>query len=298
MSPKPLYTIGYTKRAANGHDMTIIARQGDLFDIMFDDGVVRSGISRQAFVQGSVKHPDTKIANNHKTNRVGLTKVANNGQKMTITGYRKASDITVEFDDKTVVNTSWKAWEEGSVFNPNKYKNDMADAKIGTSVTRDDGQTMTIIAYRKNSDIDVRFDNGYIAKNVSFSNFQKGRIKNPTFNKYVGQKTRSNCGLMMEITGTSQKTGESNRVLYTVQFEDGSVVENRRYKDFATGRITHPKLARNLGAKDFHGFRAVYAWQEEDKTAYYNCTCNKCGLEDILTPQQMMEHEEKEHEGE
>ncbi len=297
MSPKPIYTIGYTKKALNGLDMTIIARRGDRFDIRFEDGIIRENITRQAFASGMIKHPDIRLATNYKKERLGLVKIAKNEQRMTITKYVSAAEMQATFEDGTVVNTSWEAWENSSVFNPNKYQKDMAESKVGTTITRSDGQTITIIAYRKNSDMDVKFDNGYIAEHVSYSNFQKGRIKNPTFNRYIGQKTRSNCGLMMEVVGVSEKTGEHNRQLYTVQFEDGAVVENRRYKDFENGRITHPDIARNLGAKNFHGFRAVYAWQEEDKTAYYNCKCHKCEFEDILTPQQMIEHEKGEHYG-
>ena len=44
-------------------------------------------------------------------------------------------------------------------------------------------QTMTIIEYRNNNDIDIQFEDGTVVKNKSYNNFKKGKIKNPNYKK-------------------------------------------------------------------------------------------------------------------
>ena len=48
------------------------------------------------------------------------------------------------------------------------------------------GTPMQIIAYRKQSDIDVKFLDGYdyIREHTTYSNFQRGQVKNP-FDKTI-----------------------------------------------------------------------------------------------------------------
>ena len=63
---------------------------------------------------------------------------------------------------------------------------------------------------------------------------------------------------------------------------------------FKKGEIAHQSLSLNNGSKDFHGFICRRGFIDEDRTLY-ECICKHCGLEDVLTPQEMMEHEKLEH---
>ena len=63
---------------------------------------------------------------------------------------------------------------------------------------------MQIIAYRKQSDIDVEFLDGhdYIREHTTYSNFQRGQVKNPF------DKTICNVGYIGDgkyLTGTARK---------------------------------------------------------------------------------------------
>ena len=53
-------------------------------------------------------------------------------------------------------------------------------------------------------------------------------------------------------------------------------------------------LSQKRGSKDFHGFICKQGFKDEDRVLY-ECICKHCGLEDVLTPQEMMEHEKLEH---
>jgi hypothetical protein len=51
--------------------------------------------------------------------------------------------------------------------------------RIGEIYYKKDGSKLEIIDYRNAFDIDVRFENGYVAKNISYYNFKKGKLRNP-----------------------------------------------------------------------------------------------------------------------
>ena len=55
------------------------------------------------------------------------------------------------------------------------------DNRLGEIRKNTFGTEMKIIAYRKNSDIDIQFldDNGYVYEHQTYSNFKAGQIKNP-----------------------------------------------------------------------------------------------------------------------
>ena len=79
-----------------------------------------------------------------------------------------------------------------------------------------------------------------------------------------------------------------------VRFEDGTVVEHRHYAQFKRGDIAHQSLRLSYGSKDFHDFICKQGFKDEDRVLY-ECICKRCGLEDVLTPQEMIEHEKLEH---
>ena len=97
-----------------------------------------------------------------------------------------------------------------------------------------------------------------------------------------------NCG--MEATIIRYNTAKD----IDIRFEDGAVAKDKTYRAFKKGEIAHQSLNLNYGSKDFHGFICKQGFKDEDRTLY-ECICKHCGLEDVLTPQEMMEHEKLEH---
>ena len=57
---------------------------------------------------------------------------------------------------------------------------------IGEVITANNGQRMTLIAYRGYEDIDVQFDDGTIITNRSYQWFKKGGIRNPNYIRSKG----------------------------------------------------------------------------------------------------------------
>ena len=50
--------------------------------------------------------------------------------------------------------------------------------RVGEENINNQGEKMTIIAYRGAKDIDVQFEDGIIVYNRDYANFKKGKIKN------------------------------------------------------------------------------------------------------------------------
>ena len=104
----------------------------------------------------------------------------------------------------------------------------------------------------------------------------------------VGKTRMMNCGMEATII---RYEGNTN---IDVRFEDENVVEHKTYNAFKKGYIAHRSLSLKYGSKDFHGFICKRGFIDEDRTLY-ECICKHCGLEDVLTPQEMIEHEKLEH---
>ena len=97
-----------------------------------------------------------------------------------------------------------------------------------------------------------------------------------------------NCG--METTIIRYNTAKD----IDIRFEDGTVVEHRTYNSFKNGTIAHPLIRLGCDSKNFHGFICKQGFKDKDRVLY-KCICKHCGLEDVLTPQEMIEHEKLEH---
>lgn len=108
------------------------------------------------------------------------------------------------------------------------------------------GLKMRICRYDNVHDIDVEFDDGYIAENKHYIAFQKGNIENPNYNKALvidrtGETKYNNQGLKMTIVNCN------NSHDIDVEFEDGTIVRHRNYDEFKNGGIKNSNYCKYLG---------------------------------------------------
>ena len=223
-----------------------------------------------------------------KTNRLGKTRMMNCGMEATIIRYGKAIDIDVRFEDGTVVkHKSYSKFKKGGIANPNIKASRFNETRMMSC-----GIEATIIRYGGATDIDVRFEDGTVVKHKSYGKFKKGEIANPNIKTFtevrLGETRMMNCG----IEATIIRYGRCDDI--DVRFEDGTVVEHRTYNSFKNGTIAHPLIRLGCDSKNFHGFICKQGFKDKDRVLY-KCICKHCGLEDVLTPQEMIEHEKSEH---
>ena len=218
-----------------------------------------------------------------KIDRLGETRMMNCGMEATIIRYRKAIDIDVRFEDGTVAeHKEYSKFKKGGIVNPN------FNPRLGETRMMNSGMEATIIRYGNATDIDVRFEDGTIVKNRTYSAFKKRKIANQNFNPRLGETWMMNCGMKAAIIRYGNNTD------IDVCFEYGAIVEHKAYDAFKKDGIAHRLISLKHGSKDFHSFICKRGFIDEGRTLY-ECICKHCGLEDVLTPQEMMEHEKSEH---
>ena len=278
--------LGETNMMNCGMEATIIRYNTNKdIDVRFKDGTVVKHKSYSKFKKGGIANP------NIKTSRLGETSMMNCGMKATIIRYGKYSDIDVRFEDGTIVKCKgYKDFKKGKIANQNIKTS--AENCLGDTQMMNCGMKATIIRYNGVRDIDVRFEDGTIVGSKTYNAFKKGSIANQNIKtsaeNCLGETRMMNCG--METTIIRYNTSKD----IDVRFGDGTVVKYRTYNQFKKGEIAHQSLSLNNGSKDFHGFICRRGFIDEDRTLY-ECICKHCGLEDVLTPQEMMEHEKLEH---
>lgn len=87
------------------------------------------------------------------------------------------------------------------------------------------------------SNLTIKFEPNTYVYNKRYSDFLKGRIGNPDawIKKHRWETSTASNGQVMTLIG-----GTSTNV--TVQFEDGTVVSDKRYEAFLAGHISNPKV--------------------------------------------------------
>lgn len=281
--------LGETKMMNCGMEATIIRYGGSAdIDVRFEDGIVVEHREYREFEKGGIINPNIKAT---AENRLDETCMMNCGMKATIIRYNGVRDIDVRFEDGTVAeHKAYDPFKRGEIANPNIKTS--AENCLGETRMMNCGMEATIIRYNGVRDIDVRFEDGTIVGSKTYNAFKKGSIANQNIKtsaeNCLGETRMMNCG--METTIIRYNTSKD----IDVRFGDGTVVKYRTYNQFKKGEIAHQSLSLNNGSKDFHGFICRRGFIDEDRTLY-ECICKHCGLEDVLTPQEMMEHEKLEH---
>ena len=216
-----------------------------------------------------------------KINRIGETRVMKNGLKVTITDYKNYLDINLQFEDGIIVkHKRYDSFLKGSISHPN-YKPHIDETRVMKN-----GLKATITDYKNYHDIDIQFEDGIIVKHKQYDNFLKGYISHPNYKPHIGESRVMNNGLKATIIAYRRNND------IDIQFEDETIVKHKQYDPFLKGYISHPNLSYKKQTI-FHDFETKFIVKVED-TVFYKCKCLSCGLEDILTPQQMITHE-KEH---
>ena len=211
----------------------------------------------------------------------------NCGMEATIIRYNTSKDIDVRFEDGTIVkHRTYDKFEKGKIANPN------FNPHLGETRMMNCEIEATIIRYGGYEDIDIRFEDGAIVKHRTYDKFKKGGIANPNTKASVENRLDETQMMKCGMKATIIRYNGVRDI--DVRFEDGTVVEHKTYDNFKRGVIAHLSLNLNYGSKDFHGFICKRGFIDEERTLY-ECICKYCRLEDVLTPQEMMEHEKLEH---
>lgn len=172
--------IGEQRKATCGMTMTIV-KYNSYRDITvrFDDGTEVETIY-SSFQTGNVLNPNF-------VPHIGEIQKAKCGMNMKVVAYRHAKDISVEFEDGTIVETTYQQFKNHQVGHPNINMNAYTKKRdfqhrIGETKIANCGMQMMIVAYRKAIDIDVRFEDGTTVT-TTYGQFVNGQVRNPNFKR-------------------------------------------------------------------------------------------------------------------
>ena len=112
--------------------------------------------------------------------------------------------------------------------------------RLGETRMMNCGMEATVIRYGKYSDIDVRFEDGVVAKHKEYKAFKKGNIARPAAENRLGETRMMNCGMEATII----RYGRSDDI--DVRFKDGAIAKCKRYKEFKKGRLLTRALPPKL----------------------------------------------------
>lgn len=71
--------------------------------------------------------------------------------------------------------------------------------RLGETCVNKQNLKMTIIRYNNSCDIDVEFEDGYVAYHKQYASFKKGSIKNHHYNPFIGKLYNLNCGATAKV---------------------------------------------------------------------------------------------------
>lgn len=271
---------GETIISKNGMKATIIKyRNSRDIDVQFENNLIVKHRSYDSFKKGTISTQDRRP----KNEKIGLTSIATNKQKITIINYNNSHDLDIKFEDGLIIkHCSYDRFLKGTIRHPTSDIRTKVN-RIGETNIAKNGLKMTIISYKQVNNIDIQFEDGTIVEHKTYKSFKKGEISHPTIKiiaKYhIGETNISSCGLKMTIIAYR---GIKD---IDIKFEDGITVYNKSYNNFKRGYIKYPLpyqinniLVEKLAYIELSGIGNFY------------CTCTKCNHKDIWTIEEAKNH--------
>lgn len=227
------------------NEMMEIIRYGGSqdIDVRFEDGTVLTHQQYGHFAAGKLRSPNTphwKLKS-----RVGESRIANSGLRMTIIVYRRYEDIDVEFEDGTIVqHKTYDCFKTGSIRYPTgdsqRYNPSVRADRLGEEGVACNGMKMKIVRYGSCDDIDIMMEDGILLKHRTYFQFKNGDIGISDYKrqKHIGETKQTPYGQTMTIIEFNRRND------ITVQFDDGTIVRHRYYGDFLKGYIRNPNITR------------------------------------------------------
>lgn len=170
-------------------------------------------------------------------------KIMKCGMECTVIDDKGYKDITVKFDDGTIVeHTQRRYFVNGSLSNPSlgrNYSRTFAVSTVGQTKMMNCGMKCTVLKDKGIYDVTVEFEDGTVREGCSRAGFKNGTIANPSLGirrsitnatSIVGQTNMMNCGMKCTVI---EDNGQKNII---VEFEDGTKKKSTRY-DFRKGNI-------------------------------------------------------------
>lgn len=236
--PAKIDYIGTIKVMNNGLKAEVIEYFNSRnMTVKFEDGTIVTNVRKVHFDAGKVSNK----TNEHVNRKVGQINLMSNGLKAEIIEYINANNITVRFEDGSIVyNRRYAHFLSGSISNNSADYSSRKNSCLGETRMMKCGLQATCIEYINAANITVKFEDGEIVKNKHKNAFYDGAILHPkvnksyycnNVNKYINVRKQMNCGDFCTII--EYKSSDD----ITVKFDNGEVIKNRTLNQFNKGAI-------------------------------------------------------------
>ncbi len=227
--------------------------QNDI-DVQFEDGTIVTA-TMYLFRNGWITNPNRTKQDIERHKYIGISKQMNCGMNATIIDYINKGNITVKFDDGTVIsNRSYGNFKDGKINNPNiihsrhnksntnivvipskkDLENDLKELKVYSQISKKYGVCKgTVEKWCKSYNLSSKE-----TSNEYLSQIQSKECRE----KYLNMTNYATNGQFMTVIDYIKNDN------ITVQFEDGTIVKNRRIRNFEEGVIANPNKKYSTSA--------------------------------------------------
>lgn len=238
----------------NGQVATCIEDRGcNDISIQFEDGTIVKA-TRGNFRKGSVTNPTLgrgRTMHLKYASQLGTVKMMNCGLKCKLIKFDRWDDISVQFEDDTIVEHKIKSeFDRGNILHPSMdrhYTVRKNNSILGVRKQMNDGSFCEVIEYITSEHITVKFDDGTIIKDRTKQQFELGYIHNPSVLHVRTQETSLVGYTVLMCNGQYaeciEDLGEKN---ITVEFDDGYIAYNKTRGHFLEGHIYNPNALNNI----------------------------------------------------
>ena len=292
--------VGLTNTAINGMQMKVIAyRNHHDIDVLFEDGTKVQHKEMGAFKKGQIKNPNVPNYNIQKNQKyIGETNISTSGQKMTIIGWQNTKNVTIQFEDGSIRdNVSYSMFQRGSVENPNftyRDRNFLNKRKtlIGQSAIMKNGLKLTITDYLTSDKCIGEFEDHSEPITFRMNAFRSKTVKHPSGLTAIKLKNKLNKEGMEFIN----QQGLNAKIIEYIGTEKIKVRLESGYETYeswrhiSNGKPTDPTFRHKLNKPFTYKNILCKKIYTQDKIPYFICECPNCGMQELLSPKEICNH--------
>ena len=151
--------------------------------------------------------------------------------------------------------------------------------RLGEKNVMNCGMSATIINYKNNRDIDIKFDDGTIVEHKAYRSFKTGTIAHPST-----KNSATRLGMVREMFNGQLAQIIAYRASddIDVQFEDGTIVTNTRYSNFMSGHIAAKGGKKSKKAPQSSKTRKAKAVKQQKKKKAGNNLKTEAAVEPVV----------------
>ncbi|MBQ0042181.1 MAG: hypothetical protein KBS85_02495 [Lachnospiraceae bacterium] len=183
-----------------------------------------------------------EIRKNNVDEVLGMTVIMKCGLKATCIQFRTVHDIDIQFEDGVIVQHKQKSsFLMGYIAHPKINSKTVQASCLGEERMMKCGMKAKCVRFIDSGNIDVEFEDGTIIRGRQKDAFLRGTIGHPSINVRTNKASCLGVRVKMNNGQYAECIRYKNSRDIDIQFEDGTIVENKAKSSFLDGSIKNPR---------------------------------------------------------